>query len=55
MSTVTPSLGDRFVALFLEMLGAITAGSPRHDFAHLALKDGCISFLGLLRYEWRIL
>jgi hypothetical protein len=53
MSTVTPSLGDRFVAFIAQLFDAITAGSPRHDLAHLSIR--CISSLGLLRYEWWIL
>ena len=53
MSTVTPSLGDRFVAFIPRLFDAITAGSPRQDLAYPSIC--CISFLGLLRYEWRIL
>ena len=53
MSTVTPSLGDRFVVPIARLIDAATAGSPRYDFAHLSIR--CILSLGLLRYEWRIL
>jgi hypothetical protein len=47
MSTVTPSLGNRFVALITRLGDAIAAGPPRHGFAHpniegAALRDRCM-------------
>jgi hypothetical protein len=36
VSTVTPSLGDRFVNSFGKLIYAVTASSPRYGFAHLS-------------------